>query len=366
MKRATQSVASIALFTGLLMWCPAHAAITAAEVPKLVKSAHILAKGYDGCTSVVKGDQVHITLLRNPKEDESDLKINSILIGKTIMDKDPAINIVRVNFLEQARNQAGTLDQKYTFVDASKAIVRSYASGQVDKDALLASMSLHVYTNAATMRSVVEKSVGMGPLYGWRQTLQSQLFVASGGDETEQNQILPSVDQFASRMKYVNEMAHTNKPEADIRAQLTLLEKDLKTAIASWHAFEKGNPSKAMALQVKYLQDHRIAVPANMRPTVAASTPQIHGVPHVTASTAQFSQWSLKYPQFTPDASIKTDLARRQKVGLQLMRLAEEGRQSSQSAREFLDVESAARVSDKVALNVRLRALERSLGLIPF
>ncbi len=365
MERATQALASIVLVAGLFLPLSAHA-ISASEVPQLVKSAHILAKGYDGCTSVVRGDQVHITVPRNPKEDEGDLKINCVLIGKTIMDKDPAINIVRVYFLEQARNQAKTLDQKYTFVDASKANVRSYASGQVDKEALLASMSVHVYSNAATMRSVVEKSVGMGPLYGYRQALQSELFVRSGGDETELDQILPSVDQFATRMQYINEMAHTDRPEAQIRANLTALEKDLKAAIASWNALSRANPARAQALRVKYLQEHGMAVPASMRPAAVATSPQINGVPHLTSSTAQFSKWSGKYPQFTPDASIATELARRQKVGYQLMRLAEEGKQSPTSVREFGDVESAARVSDKVALNVRLRALERSLGLIPF
>lgn len=343
-----------------MMFCtsPAHAAsISAAEVPQLVKAAHILSKGYDRCSAVIKGDQIHITVPYAPGEDENDLKINSVLIGKTIMDKDDSVNIVRVYYLERKPNKAGTYDEKYTFVDASKATVQAYASGVVDKEGLLRSMSTHVYMNATSMKSVIEKSVGAGPMYAYRNALQSELYRLSGADETELDQILPTVDQFASRMKVINENAHTNKPEALIKDQIIKLESDLKSEV---QRFLRQPENLRKAQKEQYMRRHGIKIAATPKPNTAT----ISGATNVSTTMEQYKKLVAKYPEFYPNESCSTELTRRRKAGYALMMQAEQGRLRSELKNAFLDVESAAKVGDTVALNVRLRLLERNLGLV--
>lgn len=336
--------------------------ITANQIPGIVKASGVLPKGYDGCSAQVTGDEVQISLPLHPGDTADDIKINAVMIGKAIMEKDPSVDMVRVYFVvSKIDRTTGARSDTYNFVEVSSNDIKSFATGLANKENLLKSLVVHERTTGGTMVDVMKMAVGVGPCQSRRLALQAEFTRLCGLDRSNGVEVLPSVDRFAGEMRIINDLAHAGKPAAQIDARITALDKQLKAEIAKFQQLQKQNPNTANKQVYDYLKGHGLSTAGVVVAAAPVQTTAVNTVRYPSA--AEFKVLMQKYPQFVPDAN--GDLyRRRQMLAWRLMSLCESGKGTADQATQFRDIETAAKSGDTVALQTRIKTLERSIGWV--
>ncbi|HEY9733317.1 MAG TPA: hypothetical protein V6C89_15465 [Drouetiella sp.] len=114
---------------------PAFAATTGAEIVAGIEKEHILAPGAR-VNAKVDGTNAYLSTYRHTKANDTDLKIDAMLMSKVVMGLDPNIANVTVYFFSNADLT------KYKQLTVSSVSVKAFGSGAVGKDELIASLNL--------------------------------------------------------------------------------------------------------------------------------------------------------------------------------------------------------------------------------
>ncbi|PWU00127.1 MAG: hypothetical protein C5B53_04470 [Candidatus Melainabacteria bacterium] len=108
---------------------------TPAEIIAAIDKQHILEPGAR-VTARVDNQQALISTYRHYKANEQDLKIDAILMAKTVTALDPGITRVRVFFF------SSTNLNRYNQIDVTSVDIKAFASGEVGKEELLSSIQV--------------------------------------------------------------------------------------------------------------------------------------------------------------------------------------------------------------------------------
>ncbi|MFN8554741.1 MAG: hypothetical protein U0103_24990 [Candidatus Obscuribacterales bacterium] len=119
--------------TGLTV--PAFAAATGAEIVAGIEKEHILAPGAR-VNARVDGSNAYLSTYRHTKANDTDLKIDAMLMSRVVMTLDPGISNVTVYFFSNADLT------KYKQLTVSSVSVKAFGSGAVGKDELISSLNL--------------------------------------------------------------------------------------------------------------------------------------------------------------------------------------------------------------------------------
>jgi hypothetical protein len=114
---------------------PAWAAATSGEIVAGIDKEHILAPGAR-VNARVDGSTVYLSTFRNNKANDTDLKIDAMLMSKVVMTLDPSVSNVTVYFF----SSSDLTTYKQTSVNT--VAVKAFGSGAVGKDELIASLTL--------------------------------------------------------------------------------------------------------------------------------------------------------------------------------------------------------------------------------
>jgi hypothetical protein len=114
---------------------PAFAATTGAEIVAGIEKEHILAPGAR-VNARVDGANAYLSTYRHTKANDTDLKIDAMLMSRVVMALDPNISNVTVYFFSNADLT------KYKQLTVSSVSVKAFGSGAVGKDELIASLNL--------------------------------------------------------------------------------------------------------------------------------------------------------------------------------------------------------------------------------
>jgi hypothetical protein len=143
----------------VLSWLtmPAWAELSSSAIEKIVQEAGVF-DPQDKLSVQVKGTEVFVyTYVSSRTKDISkDAKINTVLLAKNIMDKEPTVMRVTTRFYEPQ-----STDSYYT-VSVSLGDVKAFATGAIKEDQLLNSLELHKIKGAsasATSTDAYKKQV---------------------------------------------------------------------------------------------------------------------------------------------------------------------------------------------------------------
>ena len=114
---------------------PALAVTTPAEIVAAIDKQHILAPGAR-VTARVDNETALISTYRHFKSNDQDLKIDAVLMARTVMTLDPGITRARVFFF------SSTNLNRYKEAAVSSGDIKAFASGEVGKAELLSSMQV--------------------------------------------------------------------------------------------------------------------------------------------------------------------------------------------------------------------------------
>ena len=147
--RSVSLFCSAAILAGSTTLCyPAYAA-TPANLAKDIQDARVLAPGTRVRVRIDK-DKALVSTFRNQKANDKDCKIEAVLIGKTIFDKqENGVNSITVYFYD------ATNPSKYKSITVSKGDVAAFGTGQVSKSELLSSIQIHLYTHICNLYLVL-------------------------------------------------------------------------------------------------------------------------------------------------------------------------------------------------------------------
>ncbi|HEY9679021.1 MAG TPA: hypothetical protein V6C76_13510 [Drouetiella sp.] len=120
---------------------PVFAATTGAEIVAGIDKEHILAPGAR-VNARVDGQTVFLSTYRHTKANDTDLKIDAMLMSKAVMSIDPSITMVTVYFFSSSDLT------KYKQLTVSSVSVKAFGSGAVGKDELINSLNLTAGTTA--------------------------------------------------------------------------------------------------------------------------------------------------------------------------------------------------------------------------
>jgi hypothetical protein len=365
--KATRTVCLLCLLALCLqpVW---SAELTAPDVEKLVKDSGLLPPMYSVCTAAVNGHQVSIRLNKPPKDLERECRINSVLLAKALMEKDPDVDVVVVWFRVSP--------EKWWIFEPTRATVSYYAQGSIDEERLLRNLPLNVHVEARSLDDVIRSSVGPGPYPDERAELLNWYKRHSGRVPDSPYPPLPTIDSYLPRFIAIEQEARSKSSKSadrDLLTRIFQLKKDLNTAAQAFSNLPEAERNRQI---VAYLRKNRISLDTWGRktpgrtittsaPAAATLAPRIGsaGARALTSAQQQFVQLSSKYPEYTPSSTVPLELGRRQQAGLRLMQLAEAKGMRKEFTDSFQSVESAARSNDNASLQARLRYLERALGL---
>lgn len=131
------------------------------EIKAIIDKAGVLAPG-TAVVANVSGTDVGISTYRNVKANPNDMKIEAILLAKTIMDAAPEATRVHTFFW-------GENTDKHNKVTISAGNVKAFAAGQTSKEDLLNSIELQIVTSdSATKLANSIGDISANPLQNMR------------------------------------------------------------------------------------------------------------------------------------------------------------------------------------------------------
>lgn len=154
------------------------ASIPSAEVVTLLRGAKIIDPDYP-IRAVMADKQATILTRRKPRASEGDMKIDAMLIAKTIVDSYGAdIQTVNVLFSTEAQPDA------YAKIAISEQEVRSFGAGKINETQLMQSLQV-AHEDDASLVPEAQKDLQPGPFMEQRLALQDQIqALKSGGTGT--------------------------------------------------------------------------------------------------------------------------------------------------------------------------------------
>jgi hypothetical protein len=162
---------------GFLATFPAMAALSSSQLVELVQKAKILSPDYK-IQSLISGQEAFFSTYRNPKATDKDCKIDSVLVGKTVMGADPTIKRVKMRFYDTSNVS------RYREISVREGDVKAFASRQMTPDALLASIEIingEMQSATSSMRSQPYRDIASssepaeGPYKGERLQMMGRI-----------------------------------------------------------------------------------------------------------------------------------------------------------------------------------------------
>lgn len=149
---------------------------SAAQVSHTINSAKILAPGYQASAWCGGDGLFTVQLYRNPKANDNDLKIDSVLITKTLYDKYPdALKSVLVKFFDPGR-------PTFKQVTIPEGLIKRFAGGELSQQALLDVIAVTsggqgggVGGSNVSLAAILNYKVLEGPKYEDRYSLYLRL-----------------------------------------------------------------------------------------------------------------------------------------------------------------------------------------------
>lgn len=159
---------------------PVLAATTSGEIVAGIEKQRILAPGAR-LNARVEGSSVYLSTYRHTKANDTDLKIDAMLMSKVVMDLDPSITNVNVYFFSSADLS------KFKSLQVTSVSVKAFGSGAVGKDELIASLSLQTGSTQDTA-SRLANAIAAGQNSGYGHRVETAL---SGSEVTVSTDLDP-------------------------------------------------------------------------------------------------------------------------------------------------------------------------------
>ena len=198
------------------------ATLTALQAREIVKQADVLPSDYrQQVNASVNDDSVAISVFRNPFAQTIDCKIDAVLLGKKLWDKDKTIKKVHVLFYELA--PADT----YWDVEVSAAELVAFANGKIGQDELLNKVDLIVREHAPLKTDFSKLSY---------KNIIETLGIVKGPKELERANLLVRIDILQVQGENISELRKSYMHAEDLarrgmEKELVAYLKDLGSAI---------------------------------------------------------------------------------------------------------------------------------------
>lgn len=319
---------------------PVLAALTEKEVEALVQSEKTWTNR-SGLSVKINQNELTIGTYRQPGVTDKDIKIDSVMITRKIMDSDPDIARVKVRFYDPVNRR------NYQLVDVRQSDIKAFREGLVDIDTLLTGIDIHKISEAP--------EVSEGPFATERLAAKQHIekLREQGVGVAAYMQLFSQAEELAAKITKEPVAPDVEKSKTDLRASLDRLNK----AFDDQAAFVKQQKEKALAKQLE----------------AAKSRGTQQAVQSPAAATASKPKWQPPPADIDP----KTGLERLGKftpipgpflldriyVARKIMQLEKNNFPTANLLPSWQRMEAAARRHDEVGVRGDLEALQRQLGL---
>ncbi|MBI1270239.1 hypothetical protein GC174_07395 [bacterium] len=160
-KKLCYAVAVFVSFILVASIAEARMPVATEEVVEVVQAAHVLKAGEKISVSINNTDKsLIISAYTEPKIPDRDLKINSVLICKSVLDKFPDVLYVRCMFYNRYNPST------YRYVLVQKDIVLRFGQGDLDDRQLLGSLTVGHSQRVAPAKTKVQGIESYRPVEG--------------------------------------------------------------------------------------------------------------------------------------------------------------------------------------------------------
>lgn len=273
-------------------------AMTEQEATSRVRTATNIGEAYRKAAVVrVAGNIVSVQLYKDARAADNDMKIDSILLAKTLMEADPAgVHSVRVYFYDSQRS--------YYIVEVGKTDISAFTAAGVSRDEMLSSISMRHEGVVASLDELLKEGVPGGPALELRSNLVARL-------KFLHNRYKVNLNEYAARMAQINRQAATNQKvtERQIEDQVVALSAAIDEYVHRYNAHADIVNAKAAAKNK-----------ANAQTPVLT---EVHAAGSTTISPDTYREMKARYPFFiaVKGHSYNARLA----IGVRLMQMADRG-----------------------------------------
>lgn len=321
---------------------PAFAALTEKEVETLVRSEKTWTNR-SGLSVKINQNELTITIgtYREPGATDKDMKIDSVMITRKIMDSDPDIARVKVRFYDPVNRS------NFQLVDVRQSDVKAFREGLVDIDALLAGIDILKFLDA---------QVSEGPFATERLAAKQHIekLREQGVGVAAYMQLFSQAEELAAKINKEPVAPDVEKNKTDLRTSLDRLNK----AFDDQAAFVKQQKEKALAKLTDAANKSRSAQQTAQSPTGAtASKPKWQPPPADVDPKTGLERLG----RFTPIPG--PFLLDRIYVARKIVQLEKNNSPVTNLIPGWQRMEAAARRHDEVGVRGDLEALQRQLGM---
>jgi hypothetical protein len=225
--------------------CPAFAALTESEVEALVKSEKTWTNR-SGLTLKINQNELTIGTYRQAGATDKDMKIDSVMITRKIMEADPGLARVKIRFYDPVNRR------NYELIDVRQSDIKAFSEGLIDIETLLTGIDLKKVSEAAEVTD--------GPFASER--LQAKQHIerlrTEGVGVAVFVQLFSQAEDLAGKINKEPVGAEVEKNKTELRALLDRLSK----AFDDQAAFVKQQKEKAFAKQLEILNKSRSTAPS--------------------------------------------------------------------------------------------------------
>lgn len=316
-------------------------ALTEEAATNLVRSSKNVGEAYRQAAVVhVAGNTISIQLYKDKRAAENDMKIDSILLAKTLMDADPAaIASVRIYFYETPTS--------FYVVEVGKTDITSFGRSDVNREEMLA--SIHMRHEAITLRldDLLKQGVPDGPGLTLRSNFLARL-------EYLRKRYGVNLDEYAGRLAFINRDAAAKKlSERAIEDRVVELSTRLDAYVRRYNEHIEAENAKIAAKNKA-----RDPNPALIEKHTTGST---------RVSGEDYKRLAITYPYFAASTS-GARYPERYAIGYRLMQLKQSGQDVSGYKPLFAKMEAASLQTDepnKKELAQVIELLRRRLRVNP-
>jgi hypothetical protein len=318
----------------LLLALPAFAALSEEEVETLVRGEKTWTNR-SGLTIKINQNELTIGTYREPGVTDKDMKIDSVMITRKIMETDPEIARVKIRFYDPVNRR------NFQLVDVRQSDIKAFSKGLVDIDTLLTGVDIEKVSEAP---EVVD-----GPFASER--LQAKQHIEKLREQGV------GVAVYSKLFGQVEDLAKDGeKNKEELR---TLLDR-LNKAFDEQAAFVRQQKEKAFSKQLELLNQARAAKQAQAATTATKTAQSTFQPPPPDIDPATGLE---RLGIFTPFPG--PFLLDRIYVARKINQLRKNNSSVATLTPIWHRMEMAVRKKDNVTLQNDLDYLQKQLGLLP-
>jgi hypothetical protein len=320
------------------------AALTQQDVQKLIKDEKTWTNR-SGLSVVVNSGEVIIGTYREPQALDNDLKIDSVLITRKIMEADPDVKRVKLRFFDPVSRKS------YQQVDVRESDIKAFSQGLVTKEALLGGIDI--------TRGTDSSEIAEGPFATERLAAKRQIdsFRQQGCGVAPFLKMLGTVEELAKETETLSHATET--PAAKVEESKASLRKALDDLIS--HLDAQNDVLKK--LKEKQAADKRAAAAAALAKVSAPAQPVRTTASPIAHIKQDQGTGLAQLGPFNPNPGPL--LLDRIKIGAQINHIRHNNVPVDHLLPIWVRMEKAARARDEVAVRNDVEYLQKSLGLQP-